>query len=349
MASVRKIAKEVGVSVATVSRALNDHPEVNLETKQRIISVANRMGYVPAMSRTPANVIGLVYPSDPVRSSFGDFESSMLAGILQGVNEQSFDVTLVNLSRDKEAGETYTRFFRRKGVRGVILRTLDTTPRLAEEIASEGFPCIIVADRSERPGVNFVCGDSRADSVRAVEHLIYQGHKRIALGAHTIMDSDHRDREAGYLEALTKHGIGVDPELVVALHSSPEAGAETINRVLSLADPATAVYFTTPLSTVGALHRCLEVGVHVPKELSIVGFDDGDVRKRTFPQYTAVCQNAEQLGIEAARWLTRALNRSGDTSFRVRHPTTFEINASTGMKPREPIRLRPDGVLIRGR
>lgn len=347
MASVRMIAKELGVSVATVSRALNDHPEVNIETKQRVIDVANRLGYVPAMSRTPANVIGLVYPSDPVTTNFGDFESAMLAGILQGINEQSYDVTIVNLARDKQPGESYTRFFRRKGVRGVILRTLDASPRLAEEIAAEGFPCIIVADRSEQPGVNYVCGESRVDSVRAVEHLIYQGHRRIALGTHTVMDSDHRDREAGYLEALDKHGIKIDRDLIIPLPSSAEGGSETINRILSLDDPATAVYFTTPLSTVGALHRCLELGVHVPREFSIVGFDDSDVRKRTFPQYTAVCQNAEQLGLEAARWLTRLLNRSTKGAFRVRHPTTFEINGSTGMKPRQPIRLRPDGVIIR--
>jgi DNA-binding LacI/PurR family transcriptional regulator len=340
------IAKEVGVSVATVSRALNDHPEVNIETKQRVIDVANRMGYVPSMSRTPANVLGLVYPSDPVRTSFGDFESAMLAGILQGINEQSFDVTIVNLERDKKPGESYTRFFRRKGVRGVILRSLGT-PALAEEIAGEGFPCIIIADRTERPGVNYVCSDSRADSVRAVEHLIYQGHRRVALAAHTVMDSDHRDREAGYLEALSRHGLEIDDELVVALPSSPGAGAETINRLLGLDDPATAVYITTPLTTLGALHRCLELGVRVPEELSIVGFDDGEVRKRTFPPYTAVCQNAEQLGIEAARWLTRSLNGSANGEFRVRHATTFEINGSTGMCPPKPIRLRSDGTVVR--
>lgn len=346
MASVRKIAKEVGVSVATVSRALNDHPEVNVMTKQRVIDVANRMGYVPAMSRTPANVLGLVYPADPVRTSFGDFESAMLAGVLQGINEQAFDVTIVNLSRDKQAGESYTRFFRRKGVRGVILRTL-STPAVAEEIAGEGFPCIIIADRSDLPGVNYVCGDSRADSVRAVEHLIYQGHTRIALAAHTLMDSDHRDREAGYLEAMAKHGLEVDSDLVVALPSSPEAGAETINRVLGAESPATAIYATTPLTTIGALHRCLELGVHVPNEVSIVGFDDSDVRKRTFPPYTSVCQNAEQLGVEAARWLTRALNGSAKNEFRVRHTTTFEINGSTGMCPPKPVRVRSDGTVIR--
>jgi DNA-binding LacI/PurR family transcriptional regulator len=347
MASVRKIAKEVGVSVATVSRALNDHPEVNVETKQRVIDVANRLGYVPAMSRTPTSVVGLVYPSAPVRTSFGDFESAMLAGILQGINEQSFDVTIINLARDKDPDESYTRFFRRKGLRGVILRTLDITQEIAEAIAAEGFPCIIVADRTDKPGVNYVCGESRLDSVRAVEHLIYLGHRRIGLGAHTVMDSDHRDREAGYLEALDKHGIEIDRDLIVAAPSSPEGGAETINRLLALDDPATAVYITTPLSTVGALHRCLELGVHVPQEFSIVGFDDSDVRKRTFPQYTAVCQNAEQLGLEAARWLTRSLNNSVEGLFRVRHTTTFEINASSGMKPANVIRLRRDGAVIR--
>jgi LacI family transcriptional regulator len=346
MASVRKIAKEVGVSVATVSRALNDHPEVNLETKQKIIDVANRMGYVPSMSKTPSNVIGLVYPADPVRTNFGDFESAMLAGILQGINEQSFDVTIVNLDRDKLPDESYTRFFRRKGVRGVILRALSTL-EIAEEIADEGFPCIIVADRSDRAGLNYVYADSRADSTRAVEHLIFQGHTRIALGAHTVMDSDHRDREAGYLEALDKHGIPIDQDLIVPLHSSPEAGAATIERVLQLDDPATAIYFTTPLSTVGALHRCLELQIHVPQEFSIVGFDDSEVRKRTFPPYTSVCQNAEQLGVEAARWLTRSLNDAKPTNLRIRHSTRFEINGSTGIKPTHPIRLRADGVVLR--
>ena len=346
MASVRKIAKEVGVSVATVSRALNDHPEVNLDTKQRVIDVANRLGYVPAMSKTPSSVIGLVYPNDPVRTNFGDFESAMLAGILQGINEQSFDVTIVNLSRDKQPGESYTRFFRRKGVRGVIVRTLSGA-KIADEIADEGFPCIMVADRSDTPGLNYVYADSRTDSVRAVEHLIFQGHTRIALGAHTVMDSDHRDREAGYLEALDKHGIEIDQDLIVPLPSSPESGAETMDRILSLDDPATAIYFTTPLSTVGALHRCLELSIHVPQEFSIVGFDDSEVRKRTYPPYTSVCQNAEQLGVEAARWLTRSLNDSTQQSLRIKHATRFEINGSTGTKPTHPVRLRPDGVVLR--
>ena len=346
MASVRMIAKEVGVSVATVSRALNDHPEVNLETKQKVIDVANRLGYVPSMSKTPSNVIGLVYPSDPVRTNFGDFESAMLAGILQGINEQSFDVTMVNLERDKQPDESFTRFFRRKGVRGVILRTLSTI-KIAEEIAAEGFPCVIVADRSDTPGLNYVYADSRTDSVRAVEHLIFQGHTRIALGAHTVMDSDHRDREAGYLEALDKHNIPIDQDLVVALPSSPESGGATLDRVLALDDPATAVYFTTPLSTVGALHRCLELSIHVPQEFSIVGFDDSEVRKRTFPPYTSVCQNAEQLGVEAARWMTRSLNSPTLETLRVRHATRFEINGSTGTKPVHPVRLRADGVVLR--
>ena len=119
------------------------------------------------------------------------------------------------------------------------------------------------------------------------------------------------------------------------------------DRVLSLDEPATAVYFTTPLSTVGALHRCLELSIHVPQEFSIVGFDDSEVRKRTFPPYTAVVQNAEQLGVEAARWLTRALNESKPGSLRVKHATRFEINGSTGIKPAHPVRLRSDGVVMR--
>jgi DNA-binding LacI/PurR family transcriptional regulator len=345
-ASVRAIAERLSLSPATVSRALNNHPQVAAETRVRILEAADTLGYVHHAGRTCANVVGLVYPTDPVRPEYGNFESAMLSGILRGVNERRFDVAFINVERDKSPEESYTQFFRRKGVRGVIVRTIAPVPDLAEAIAQEGFPCVLVADRTDEPSVSFVCSDSKLDSIRAVEHLINLGHRRIALGVHAVMDSDHQDRRDGYQAGLRRHAIGLDEDLVVSVVASMQGGGFAIDRLLSLDDPPTAVYFTDPLATVGALHRCLELGVSVPQELSIVGFDDSDVRYRTFPSYTAVCQDAAQLGLEAARWLTRFVDGMAEGPFRVHRPTSFSYNQSTGPCPETPVRLARAGHAI---
>lgn len=345
--SVRDLASMLNVSVATVSRALNNRPDVSPRTRARVLELADKTGYMPVTGRRPSNVIGLVYPREPISPELGNFESAMLSGVLRGVQERCFDVTLISVDRDRQPDESFTQFFRRKGVRGVIVRTITRSPLLAEAIAEEGFPCVMIADRSDRPDVNFIYSDSRSTSERGVAHLLHLGHTRIALGVHSTVDSDHQDRLEGYLAAHEQLGLEVDRDLVVSVQGSMEGGAMAINRVLSLPDPATAIYFTDPLATVGGLHRCLELGVRVPQEFSIVGFDDGDVRYRTFPNFTAVCQDAGELGLQAARWLARQLDGEPVGPLRERHPTSFSINQSTGPRGVEPVRLSRSGALAR--
>ncbi len=339
MANVRKIAKNLGVSVATVSRALNDKPNVRPDTRQRVMAEATRMGYELVRRPTNTNVIGLVYTAYQGRVDYGGFDAALIGGILRGVQEQRFDVNIISMHRDKLPREDYTSFFRRKGVMGVILRTFTTTRQICEKIAEEGFPAIVVADRFENEDVSFICTESRRDSKRAVEHLIYLGHRRIGLVVHCGRDTDHEDRRLGYHDALEHHGIERDPALGVDLVADMSGGANTINLFLSMPDPPTAIYFTDPLATLGALHRCRELGIRVPEDLSIVGFDDSDVRHHAFPTFTAVCQDASALGFEAAHWLTRSIAGYERGALRHMLQTTFEINQSTSAPPATPVRI----------
>lgn len=344
--SVREIAKIARVSVATVSRALNNHPDVDPSTRDRVIAAANQTGYAPSVGRRLTTVIGLVYPTEPVKADYGAFDSALLSGILRGVNERRFDVKLINLQRDKSMEETYTQFFMRKGLRGVILRTFEATRNISMAIAAEGYPSIVVADRFDDPRVNFVCCDSRDDSRRAVEHLIDLGHRRIALAMHQVPDTDHKDRREGYLQALAARNIPVDQSLLVDIVANFEGGAAAINRIMSQATPPTAVFFTDPLATLGAMRRCQELDISIPKQLSIVGFDDGDIRQHTWPPFTAICQDARMLGVEAAQWLTRALVGDAEPRMRTVHKTVFEINLTTAPPSRERFRVLPDGTRV---
>lgn len=343
MSSVRQIARIAKVSVATVSRALNNHPDVDPLTRDRVVAAANQSGYAPGVGKRLTTVLGLVYPGEPVKADYGAFDAALLTGILRGVNEQKFDVKLVNLNRDKSGEETYTQFFMRKGLRGVIVRTFENTRNVCQAIAQEGFPAVVVADRFDDPKVNFICCDSRDDSRRAVEHLIQLGHRRIACAVHNVPDTDHRDRRDGYAQALSDHRIAFDESLVFEIVASFEGGVAAINRIMGSPNPPTAVFFTDPLATVGAMRRCQELEIDVPGELSIVGFDDSDIRHHTWPPFTAVCQDARALGEAAALWLTRSLLGQADRRLRVVRPTMLDVNLTTARPSRERFRVLPDG------
>lgn len=337
--SVRQLASRLGVSTATVSRALNNHPSVAPQTRARVLELADATGYMPRVGQRHSTNIGLVYPSHPVTPEFGSFESALLSGIMRGLAEHRYDLSLIEVDRDRAHDESYTQFFRRKGVRGVIVRTIGPDAALAEAIAAEGFPSIVVADRSDEPNVNFICSDSLRDSQRAVDHLIQLGHRRIALVVHTILDSDHLDRIEGYERALSVHGIELDESIVIRQPAGMEGGRRALVQMLSHADAPTSVFCTNPLTTVGLLHACLELGISVPNQLSVIGFDDSDTRYHTFPRYTAVCQEASQFGYEASRWLTRSLEGVEVAPMQAHRPTTLSFNQTTAPAPAKPARL----------
>ncbi len=346
MSSVRQIAHELGISVATVSRAINQRSGVSEETRKRVLEAAERFKYLPSTGRKPTNVIGLVYPEEPVKSDLGDFEAALLSGILRGVYEKKHDLTFISAARDKHVDESYTQFFHRKGVRAILMRSLGDTS-LVEKISSENFPILLVADRSEDPNVNYIDSISYDTSKKAVEHLIGLGHQRIGLAMHNMVDTDHMDREAGYRDALKNAGLAHDQSLTVRAQANTAGGEIMLTSLLGLPQPPTAVFFTNPMSTIGALHKCLRLGIKVPRDLSIVGFDDSVTRFQTFPRYTAVCQDAVALGVEAARWITRAAHSEQQEVYREVRPTSFEVLETTSFASITPVRLGDDGELVR--
>jgi DNA-binding LacI/PurR family transcriptional regulator len=343
MSSVREIARKMRVSVATVSRALNNHPEISADTRDRVLKAANELGYYNAVGKRVTTNIALAFTSD---TPFTEFDGLLIAGMVRGVGEQRFDVTVVNLERDKAEGETYTQFLLRKGVRGAVLRTDSHSRHICQAIADEGFPSIVVADRFDSHNVNFICTDSAPDSRRAVEHLIDLNHRHIAFVMNHIPDHDHSDRFEAYRQATSAAGIEYDANLVVRVPANLQGGKAALNRLLSLPQPPTAVYFADPLACIGAMTRAYEIGLHVPEDLSIVGFDDNDIRYRVWPTLTAVCQNASELGFEAALWLTRKLSGKDATPLRKQAVTYFEVHGTTAQPSREQFRVMPDGARV---
>ena len=339
MASVREIAERAGVSISTVSRVLNNDPVVNPETRDRVLSAANRFGYVPTIGRRVTTYLGFTYTGR--RTLEAAFDAAVLDGLARAADACRLDLVLLNLHRDKQADETYTQFFMRKGVRGVILRTTADSRDVCLQIAAEGFPHVVVSDRFDSPQINYIDCDSKADTVRAIEYLISLGHRRIAFAMHSIPDCDHLDRFEAYKEALSNHGIALDDRLVFRHPSNLVAGATVFKLTCSMPEQPTAIYFADPLLAVGAVRKAHEMGVRIPEEMSVVGFDDTDVRYAVYPALTAVCQDPGKLGFEAASWLGRMLGGSAPKRFQEIVPTFFEINGSSAPPRRTEVGSEP--------
>ncbi|MCA9232316.1 MAG: LacI family DNA-binding transcriptional regulator [Planctomycetales bacterium] len=348
MATVREIAKKTGVSPATVSRALKSHPDVSDMTRSKVLRAAKVTGYIDDVSsngNSTATSIGYMLTGGDPRLC--EYDWMLLEGITEGLRDSRMDLQVVDLQRCKREGETYRQFFHRRGLRGVILRTVTQNRSICRDILAEDFPSIVVAERfADMEEANFVCCDSTAETARAFLHLMDLGHKRIAIVMHGRADRDHLDRYNGFREACAARNIEPDEDLVLRIVANFDGGRTALNRLMSLPEPPTAIVFTDPQPGIGAICRAHEVGLQIPRDLSIIGFDDGDTRRRIYPVLTAVCQDTRELGFEAAAWLSKRLNGETTDSFRQVIHARLEINQTTGVPPSTPVRLQPNGKVI---
>jgi len=308
MASVRHIAKVVGVSPSTVSRALNNHPRVAPAVRVRVLDAMNQSRYMPTVGRKNTSNLAFAYTAHSTVNS--PFDSALIQGICEQIAPHHLDLIILNLSSAKLPHETYAQMFMRKGVRGAFLRSTMETKGLCEQIAAEGFPVVAVGERFDEK-VSCVYADSKPSSREAVQFLMDLGHRRIAICLNELEDSDHLDRLAGYREALVAREMEFDPQLVIRAPAVRDSGVQVMRRLHSAPNRPTAIFFADPLTAVGAMNEARMLGLRVPEELSIVGFDDAEMRYMVYPTMSAVCQNAQVLGREAFEVLHQILDTPG--------------------------------------
>ncbi len=327
MSTVRDIAKQTGVSIATVSRVLNNHPSVSDVLRDKVMSAANSRRYVSAIGKRETSTIAYVFTGDPSLGS--PFDSALLEGVYDALGDSNYNLMILDLRRTRRNGESYSQMFQRLGIRGAVLRTTHGSRSICSKIADQGFPMVVVGDRFDDPRVSCLFSESRSASREAVEHLVALGHRRIAISINVIDDSDHEDRLAGYREALKDHGLEVDDKLVMRVPANRQGGSQLIRRIVTSVDRPSAIYISDPMAAVGAMYEAQKMGLSIPEDMSIVGFDDTDLRYTSLPTMTAVCQDATALGREAYRVLTQRMkDNSPPTS---NSPSAWlEVHESTG-------------------
>ncbi|MEM9186254.1 MAG: LacI family DNA-binding transcriptional regulator [Planctomycetota bacterium] len=347
MPSIREVAKTAGVSIATVSRVMNGTDTVAIDLREKVLKAVDACDYSPKVGRRSLDSIALIYVGPFTVGS--PYDSACLEGMVDGMRASNLDLTIVDLSRDRGSGETLRQFFARKGIRGGVLRCTAAERRLAVDMAAEGLPLVVLGDHFDCDQLSFAYAGSKSASRDAVEHLVSLGHKRVAFAACERDDGDHVDRLVAYREVLREHGL-LDESLVCRVPPHRFDGAQLLRNLLGMPHRPTALFVADPLVAVGAMNEAHRMGVRVPEDLSIVGFDDNDLRHTVYPRMSAVCQDAKLVG--KAAWelvLRRCDERPGDAVTRLPPQEAWlEVCNSTGPAPTNPDRVLPTGARLSG-
>lgn len=331
MASVREIAKQAGVSTATVSRVINNSAKVSEVARQKVLSAINDRSYTPKIGKISVSNLAYIFTDSTTLGS--PYDAGILAGLSSGLEHNALDLLILNANTCRQNGETFDDVFRRKGVCGAIVRTTFSSRMLCRALLESNVPVVVVGDQIEDAEDQCVDVDSRQASREAVEHLIELEHERIAFCTNIIDDKDHEDRLGGFMDAHDQAGLQADPKLLFRVPASRQGGEQLARRLNTMHNPPSAIFVADPDTCVGVLNESRRLGLRIPEELSVVGFDDSDMRFSVSPTLSAVCQDARQLGEEALR---RVISRIADHRGHDIEPTEetplkawFELNASS--------------------
>ena len=330
--SIKDIAAAAGVSHSTVSRALRNSPLLKPETIQRIQKIAREKGYTAsAVARSlvtrRTHTLGVV-----VTTIADPFVAEVVSGIEETANDHGYSVFLANSNAEPERELKVAQSFAERRVDGIIVTSSRVGALYTPMLSSLQIPIVLVNNQHPGQFVHSVLIANFEASRDATRHLIQLGHTRIAyLGDRFGYQSD-TERFAGYREALDCAGIPFRPELVSHGDGKPEGGYQAMKKLLSLPDPPTAVFCYNDMSALGALKAIREAGLRVPRDISLVGFDDLFIAEYSEPPLTTVRQPRRQMGRLAAEILLKLIQGAGAEEL-IRVPGELILRQSTAPPP----------------
>lgn len=302
------VAREAGVSVSAVSRALGGGKGVSERTRRKILQLSEQLGYVvsPEASKLSSGRTGRVGLVTPTINEW--FYSSVIAGVAAELTAAGIDVLIYPLNDSEERRRFFEDLPARRKVDAVINIAFPLTEEEWERLDLMGVHAVVAGIITEgRPSVGV---DDQLAARHAVNHLLGVGHRRIAMissidpeGAHYSADVS---REQGYRDALAEAGIEVDEELVIPAQWGIEGGSQGMDKILTLPHLPTAVFAFSDEVAYGALRSLRRSGVSVPQNMSIIGIDDHPMAETM--DLTTVHQSPLQQGVLAGQLCLDLLN-----------------------------------------
>jgi LacI family transcriptional regulator len=280
--TIRDVARQASVSPGTVSRAINNSPLVNEDTRRRIMEVVEELNYRPNLVARRLSIgktlaVGVIVPFFTRPSVI-----ERLNGVVSSLAKSEYDLVIHNVEEPEQRVTCYQTIPRRERVDGVLIISLSPTDEETEQLGNADVPVVLIdADHPALTMLNRVTVDDVAGGQAATEYLIELGHTRIGFVGDLIDNpfnfTSSRDRYSGYRKALEAAGIPLRPEYYGEDQHGRDEARQLAEKMLSLLDRPTAIFAASDTQAVGVLEAAREAGLRVPEDLSVIGYDDIEV------------------------------------------------------------------------
>jgi len=308
--TMEEISKMAGVSLATVSRSIHSPHLVRRETRERISHAMERVNYVynataGDLSRKRSSIIGVIIPT-----AKSLVFSTTLFAIQEAAQENNFSLVTGSSKYDIETEIRLLQQFKERRLAGIILTGFVFGQKdLVKELVKGGLPCVVIWDKLDDPDLSYVGFDNFKATYTVTEYLIGLRHSRIGLivGPYSKVERVKKRLE-GFKAALGAHGIPYDSSLVIEKEPTLIDGKEAMSRLLSHPNRPTAVLAASDTLAIGALAAARDMGIRVPEEISLAGFDDIDIAAYCNPPLTTIRVPAYEIGQIAFKLLLDMIN-----------------------------------------
>lgn len=315
--TITEIAKELGVSPSTVSRALNNHPAISNKTRDAIVKLALKLDYQPNLLalnllRKKTNTIGVIVPEI---TSY--FFSSVISGIQDLLHPIGVNMIIGQSNESYEEERSIVQTFASIRVDGFLISPSSETKNFdhLKKLTNNNIPLVIFDRDCDGIEVDKVFVDEYRGAFQAVEYLIQTGCKKIAHIAGQQTLSTARYRLKAYKDALEKYNLPINDEYIVKSKGFfPKHGIKPTKRLLSLPNPPDAIFTINDGVAIGAMYVVKDFGIKIPEEISIIGFDDDPHSSYFKPSLSTVWQPTYEMGMLSARLLINRINSSNDLS-----------------------------------
>jgi LacI family transcriptional regulator len=294
--TIKEIAKIANVSPMTVSRAVNNSHKVREATREKILKIANRLGYRPnriarSLVSKKSNLISLV-----VANISNPFFAEISRGIEDKAREHGYNVIFSSTDDDSKNLESCVRIMREMGVDGFIIAAVSLNEPIVDELVDQDFPVVLVNRRVKKNNVNYVVVDNQKGAHLAVEHLINNGYKKIAIITGKSSVSTGKERFRGYRNVLAAHGLKFKKEYSSQGPFTKEHGKKAARKMLTLKNRPEAIFAASDHIALGVMDAAGELGLKIPQDLAIVGFDDTNFSANSYIRLTTVSQRKYEMG-----------------------------------------------------
>jgi LacI family transcriptional regulator len=319
--TIRMLAEASGVSIGTVSRALNGYADVNPETRERIVRLARELDYTPAaaarsLKTQRSHVIGVFLDTGEGHPDLQHpFFHEVLVGLKNTIGSGGYDLLLFASENPGNGygAHSYLKRARHHNVEGVVLMGLDPEDPEVRRLVRSELATVGVDVALDGPATAFVISDNVDGASRAVRYFHSIGHRRIATITGMVETRTGSDRLRGYRQALQACGLAYRDEYVAYGDFYVESGRRAMADLLALDEPPTAVFAASDMMALGAIRAAGDAGLNVPADVSVIGFDDIQLADHMNPPLTTVRQDKAGLGAAAGSALVRLIDHDGVT------------------------------------